>query len=890
MARYTCWVCGVGYDGINCPTCAQNKRAEEASRRVERAQERAVAAMEEAVAEQTERLAEELERSREAAEEAAFETQTALAEAAEQHRIALEQAAEEHQRITANAWKLQSHAKSEQAYALYQSGMAAEALDLALQASKQDPSNIDAFFVIAASLERQGKPDLARPYLVKQIQLLSVSEYRSQMKYHLQVLRAIGTDLSLIDAFCTSLENNISFWQSCDSIELAEAMINTLFEAKQYGPAISVQRWILLRRGATRETLVCARRLIYKLSKCPEGLSTWSSALGQIIEWLENCKRLTSIGYSHQSSGGMSLIAVTYALDFATLLGVKNDIPERFFSKLRMEERSEFEKEFMLLRQISDDLEVDRKAFSSILGVARQKYMSWGSDLQKQIYIGVTTEVERLPKHNLGCMTGCIWFIFLIAVGVTLPFFLGRLYSSTPFSVPLGVVTGTVLLGAMSGHVIRSFLRYNETRRRLTSATTLQNAEFEGLGLPQIQTPHLRLRSPKIDLTLCAAVASAFFIGWLMLVTRSAESRPLANGDLLLYKGTGIDDDMSGHSGGNAYGVRWTHALGNRGAVFSVRDSSRIEYPALIPSEGTLEFWINVNDGYRYDNYQLKTNQNIAMIFSSDTQGGDVTWPGTSKLFVGKDGEISYWMAISKYNQSSAPPTEARHTKFRFGEWHALGVSYGGQGQYIMLDGQIVGSSPSQKQIFGGSGNHQQPLDLPTIGETVSHFWPHHRYDGGFEGIVARFRASAVQRDWRLARGVDASKTQTTVGTVSSSHEDVDMQQGSRTVSTADLNSPQTKEGSLPHRTLVSSDEVADRKISGESPTYSPIARAARVRGTVVLHAIISDKGLVDELTVVSGSPLLQQSALEAVRTWRYKPFLLNGVPSAVESDIVVVF
>ena len=221
-----------------------------------------------------------------------------------------------------------------------------------------------------------------------------------------------------------------------------------------------------------------------------------------------------------------------------------------------------------------------------------------------------------------------------------------------------------------------------------------------------------------------------------------------------------LEDKLIGSSVGSPTGIRWTHALGDRGALFSAADSSRIEYPGLIPPEGTLEFWIKVNDGYHYENSQFKANQNDAMVFSSDVQGGDVTWPGTTKLFVGRDGHLLYFMATSKYNKPPAQATEARRTKFRFGEWHAIGVSYGKQGQYIMLDGKLVASAPTRTQTFGVAGNHQQPLDIPTIGETVSHFWSPHRYEGGFEGTLGAFRISATQQDWSLAKGIkDSSAT-----------------------------------------------------------------------------------------------------------------------------------
>jgi TonB family protein len=74
------------------------------------------------------------------------------------------------------------------------------------------------------------------------------------------------------------------------------------------------------------------------------------------------------------------------------------------------------------------------------------------------------------------------------------------------------------------------------------------------------------------------------------------------------------------------------------------------------------------------------------------------------------------------------------------------------------------------------------------------------------------------------------------------------------------------------------------------SPTYPPAARQARVQGTVVLQAVIGKDGSVEELQVFSGHPLLIQAAMDAVKQWRYKPYVLMGEPVEVQTTINVNF
>jgi protein TonB len=73
-------------------------------------------------------------------------------------------------------------------------------------------------------------------------------------------------------------------------------------------------------------------------------------------------------------------------------------------------------------------------------------------------------------------------------------------------------------------------------------------------------------------------------------------------------------------------------------------------------------------------------------------------------------------------------------------------------------------------------------------------------------------------------------------------------------------------------------------------PQYPAIAKAAHIQGIVVLQATISKSGSIQNLRVISGPPALQRAAMDAVRSWRYKPYLLNGEPVEVETTINVVF
>jgi len=93
-----------------------------------------------------------------------------------------------------------------------------------------------------------------------------------------------------------------------------------------------------------------------------------------------------------------------------------------------------------------------------------------------------------------------------------------------------------------------------------------------------------------------------------------------------------------------------------------------------------------------------------------------------------------------------------------------------------------------------------------------------------------------------------------------------------------------------PTRVRVSQGVSSGLLIRKVQPVYPPLARQARIQGQVVLHAEISKDGTITNLQLISGHAMLAPAAIEAVKQWRYKPYLLNGEPVAVETEVIVNF
>lgn len=101
---------------------------------------------------------------------------------------------------------------------------------------------------------------------------------------------------------------------------------------------------------------------------------------------------------------------------------------------------------------------------------------------------------------------------------------------------------------------------------------------------------------------------------------------------------------------------------------------------------------------------------------------------------------------------------------------------------------------------------------------------------------------------------------------------------------------PPPPKAKTPSVIRVGGQVEAAKVIYQPMPQYPPLAKMARIQGTVRLEAVIAQDGTIQDLKVLSGHPLLIPAALSAVKTWRYEPTLLNGVPVKVITEIDVNF
>jgi len=78
--------------------------------------------------------------------------------------------------------------------------------------------------------------------------------------------------------------------------------------------------------------------------------------------------------------------------------------------------------------------------------------------------------------------------------------------------------------------------------------------------------------------------------------------------------------------------------------------------------------------------------------------------------------------------------------------------------------------------------------------------------------------------------------------------------------------------------------------LSKVQPAYPPDARAARIKGSVIIAVVIDKNGSIESERLISGHPLLAPAAMDAVKQWKYRPYILNGNPVEVDTQITVNF
>lgn len=94
----------------------------------------------------------------------------------------------------------------------------------------------------------------------------------------------------------------------------------------------------------------------------------------------------------------------------------------------------------------------------------------------------------------------------------------------------------------------------------------------------------------------------------------------------------------------------------------------------------------------------------------------------------------------------------------------------------------------------------------------------------------------------------------------------------------------------VPLRVRISSGVASGLIVRKIAPMYPEEAREEHVEGTVLLHVMIDKEGNVEHVDLISGHPLLAPAAIEAVRQWKYKPYLLNEKPTEVDTQVQVNF
>jgi TonB family protein len=244
--------------------------------------------------------------------------------------------------------------------------------------------------------------------------------------------------------------------------------------------------------------------------------------------------------------------------------------------------------------------------------------------------------------------------------------------------------------------------------------------------------------------------------------------------------------------------------------------------------------------------------------------------------------QVIFVLADSGINNATTPATDATGNRVRVSENIMRGLriqeidaAYPPLALKARIEGLVV-----LKEFVGKSGEVENleivsgdPLLAPAAIDAVKQ-WKYRPYVLNGEPLEVE---SLVRMNFTLLKKKEGSAT------------DADLDALPKEL-VPEQTSPDETKSAAPSRIRVSSGVASQLLIRRVDPTYPPEARAKRIQGVVILQATIDPTGHVVELELISGDPLLAPAAIDAVRQWEYRPYLLNSQPLTVETKIQVNF
>lgn len=188
------------------------------------------------------------------------------------------------------------------------------------------------------------------------------------------------------------------------------------------------------------------------------------------------------------------------------------------------------------------------------------------------------------------------------------------------------------------------------------------------------------------------------------------------------------------------------------------------------------------------------------------------------------------------------------------------------------------------KAASGAPPQNQQTKDQQTadVGKQAA--------AGATSNTGAAETGTASSSDSAAASSTAAFGGASSSGTSSSGAPSENQGENKAASSTVEKDSSAATGRDFPKRAGVMGGVVDGNLLHKVIPVYPPEAKRNRIQGTVKLHALIDEQGRVAELSPISGPKELVPAAMGAVELWRYRPYILNGQPVAVETTITVNF